>query len=103
MHGLQLRDAEATRELLREAQQRTAQLQADLMQTRQDAREASMAYQQERVGPTDSDVRRERVVLPASIRPAVRHHVMCMSGMCMSGPLWSPLSSPETAHAWKYS
>ena len=53
MHVLQLREAEATREALREAQQRTAQLQADLMQTRQDAREASMAYQQERVGPTD--------------------------------------------------
>ena len=51
---LQLRDAEATRELLREAQQRTAQLQADLMQTRQDARETSMAYQQERVGPAES-------------------------------------------------
>ena len=56
MHVLQLRDAEATREALREAQQRTAQLQADLMQTRQDAREASMAYQQERVGPADPRV-----------------------------------------------
>ena len=60
MHVLQLRDAEATRELLREAQQRTAQLQADLMQTRQDAREASMAYQQERVGPAEP-----RVICPA--------------------------------------
>ena len=56
MHVLQLREAEATREALREAQQRTAQLQADLMQTRQDAQEASMGYQQERVGATKLEV-----------------------------------------------
>jgi len=46
---VQLRDADATRELLTDAQQRTAQLQADLMQARQDAQQASLAYHQERV------------------------------------------------------
>lgn len=48
---VQLRDADATRELLTDAQQRTAQLQADLMQARQDAQQASLAYHQERVWP----------------------------------------------------
>lgn len=47
---LQLRDADAVRELLTDAQQRTAQLQADLMQARQDTQQASLAYQRERVG-----------------------------------------------------
>ena len=46
---LQLRDADAARELLTDAQQRTAQLQADLMQARQDTQQASLAYQRERV------------------------------------------------------
>ena len=48
---VQLRDADATRELLTDAQQRTAQLQADLMQARQDAQQASLAYHQDRVWP----------------------------------------------------
>ena len=48
-HALQLRDAEITRDMLTDAQQRTAQLQADLMQARQDAQQASLAYQRERV------------------------------------------------------
>lgn len=47
----QLRDADASRELLVDAQKRMAQLQADLMQSRQDAQQASMAYQRERVWP----------------------------------------------------
>lgn len=46
---LQLRDADMTRDMLTDAQQRTAQLQADLMQARQDAQQASLAYQRERV------------------------------------------------------
>ena len=45
LHALQLRDADAVRELLTDAQQRTAQLQADLMQARQDTQQASLAYQ----------------------------------------------------------
>ncbi len=49
LHALQLRDADAVRELLTDAQQRTAQLQADLMQARQDTQQASLAYQRERV------------------------------------------------------
>ena len=52
--GLQLRDADAVRELLTDAQQRTAQLQADLMQARQDTQQASLAYQRERVSSDDA-------------------------------------------------